>query len=176
MGSATSQAPLFDHYAALLVYFVRVERGIMCPVLQNLKGLFENFFIIRRNRENVNRFVKRSVGIEIGAEFHPDGLQVTHDLVFLKIFGAVKFHVLHKMRQAELIIILEHRSGFDYQAQFGAFFRFAVFPDIVNKAVFKGANPDLRVNGNFVIQVIEYSGILGKKHCNGKQGREGEKE
>ena len=87
------------------VAFCAQSRMIMKPVLQDR-------WVIRGYGQLVNRFIERSIGVQVRAETHAGFLQVVDQIVFREMRRAVEVHVLHEMREALLVLVFQHRTHF----------------------------------------------------------------
>ena len=100
--------------------------------------------------QHVDRLVERGVGVDVGAETHPDGLQVVDDLLLLEPARAVEGHVLQEVGQALLIVVFLHGPGVDRQPEGHPLLRLTVDPDEVAQAVVQTPLGNGRVQGQRV--------------------------
>ena len=142
---AAAEPPFFDHHTFFLLDLLGVEADAVGPVFEDQKTLVEQGGIVGRHGEHVDGFIKRRVGVEVGAKTHADALQVVDQLVFGQVAGAVEGHVFEEVGEAPLVFVFEHGPGVDGEAQLGAFFRFGVLPDEVGEPVAELALADGRV-------------------------------
>jgi hypothetical protein len=80
-------------------------------------------------------FVEAGIRVEVGAKPDPDGLQIGDDVVLGEPARAVEQHVFDEVRQAFLIVVLEHRSRVDHEPQLESLLRARVLPDVVAESV-----------------------------------------
>ena len=134
------EPPLLDHHAALLVHLLGIEEHRLGPVLQDLKRRLQDGGIVHGHAQHVDGFVEAGVGVDVGAELHPDRLQIVDQLLLLEVPGAVERHVLGKVGQAKLVLVLQDGAGVHQQAELGAVLRSAVLAHIVAQSVVELAN------------------------------------
>ena len=140
------EPPLLAHDAALVRDLGRVEQLAVRPVLENRERLVDDARRVGRNRQDVDRLVEARVGVQVGAEPHTDRLQVLHEIVLVEMRRAVERHVLDEVREAELVLVLEHRAGVHDEPQLGALFRLVIDADVVADAVRQRADLDLGID------------------------------
>ena len=107
----------------------------MCPVFQDLESFFEVFRTVGRDRQEIDRFVERSVGVQVGAETHAHSLEKAHQLVFWKIPGPVESHVFAKMCQALLFVRFQDTARIDHEAKFHLLLRPGIRQDIIGQPI-----------------------------------------
>ena len=144
---AFADAQFLEHDPALAVEVGVVHRQTVGPVFQHLEALLHHFRVVGGDGQDVHSFVERGVGIEVGAKFDADRLQVRYQLVAFEIGGAVEGHVLGEVGQALLVVVFEHGTGFDHQPQFELVFGARVFMDVVSEAVGQLAGVDQGADG-----------------------------
>ena len=147
-----TQPPFLDHNAALFVDLLAIESDVVCPVLQNLKGCVDDFLAIGRDDEEIVGVVKAGRSVHVGTEPHPERLEDRHEFLLGKMLGAVERHVLHEVRQAELVLVLLHRTHAHNEPQLGAFGGIRVLADPEAQAVIELADADARVHRHVRIQ------------------------
>ena len=72
---ATTEPPLLEHHAALLVDLERIERHAVRPVAKDADRFTQELGSVGRYLEGVDRLVERRVRVEVGAEGHAALLQ-----------------------------------------------------------------------------------------------------
>ena len=140
-----SGSPLGEHYAALRDHFLWIERDASRDITQKSKAFLENARAVRWHRQDVHRLVEARIGVQVGAESHADRLEIFHDVVLREILRAVERHVLEKVREAPLIVVLENRTGVHDEAQFGTLLGFGVAAHIIAQAVGQGTGAHGRI-------------------------------
>ena len=138
--------PFLDDDAPLLVDLAPVEGEVVRPVLQDEEGLLQDFGAIGRHLQHERRVVERREGVEVRPELHADRLHEARDVLALEVLRAVEGHVLHHVRQPDLVVVFEHRPGVDHEAEFGSVRRPRVAADVVPQAVLQPADRDAGID------------------------------
>jgi len=139
------QALLLDHHAALLVDLRVGQGGVGGPVLQHVQAGLQQFPLVGRHLQHVDRLVGAGVGVDIRPELHAHALQGVDQGQLREAPGAVEEHVLDEMRQPLLPRLFHHRAGVDHQPQLGAAQRRVVALDVVGQAVVQPSHAHGRV-------------------------------
>src|SRR5712691_1180753 len=145
---AQTEPPFFEDDAALLLDLGGVKRNVVSPVFHDQQRPINDGAAVGRDLELIDRLVEARTGIHMRAEPHPERLDERGDVLPGKMPRTIEAHMLDEMRQAPLVIVLEHRAGVDHESQFGATTGLRVRPNEVLQAVGKPADPDLRVDGD----------------------------
>ena len=140
------RAPFRQHDPAFGDHLSRIEENARRHIAEKTETLLENTRAVGGYRQDVHGFVKTGLRIQISAETHADRLEVLHDVVFGERFRAVEGHVLEKVREAALIVVLENRACIHHQTQLGALLRLCIAAYVVSHAVGQRADPHPRVN------------------------------
>ncbi len=143
---AEAEPPLLEDDAALLVDLVGFEGDVGGPVAEDEEGAIDDRAVVGRNLQQVDRLVEAGVRVDVGAEPHPRRLQERDDLLLREVARAVERHVLDEVREAALVVVLEHRAGVDGEAELGAPGRLGVVADVVAQAVRQRADRDPRID------------------------------
>jgi hypothetical protein len=61
----------------------------MCPVFQDLESLFQVGWLISRDRQDINSFIKTCVSIQVVSKLNTNTLQVGYDIILFKVFCTV---------------------------------------------------------------------------------------
>ena len=172
---AAALPPLLDDDAALLVDGVRVERQPVGDVAEEDERLAQRLGVVGRHVQHVRRLVEARVGVHAGAQPHADRFHELHQVLLGEVPAAVERHVLDEVRQAELVVVFEHRPRVDHQPQFGAPEGPAVLPDVVAQAVREIADADPLIRGHRLIERRRQRGIrrgLVLRHGGDEAGEE----
>ena len=73
-----------------------------------------------------------------------------HDFLSREVLGATEQHVLHKMCHAPFVVLLEHGTGLDKQAEVGLPLGFGAASDIVGHTVLQHALAHGGIGGNLL--------------------------
>ena len=114
---AKSVAPLAKHHTALVHHGGGIEGHPGRPILQDFESHRDELWLVARHRQDIGGLVEPGRGIEVGPEADPDRLEVLHQVVLGEMGRAIERHVLDKMCQATLILVLEDGAGPDHQPQ-----------------------------------------------------------
>ena len=144
---ASAGSPFLDNDAAFLVNFFRLKLDAPHPVFQHLEGGLDHFLIIGGNFQHINRFVKRSVGVEVGSKAHSNAFQEVDQFQLLEVFRAVKSHVFEEVSQAKLRFGFHQGAGVDDQTEQSAVLRLLIFPNVVAQAVWECFDRDGGIDG-----------------------------
>ncbi len=140
LSRAAAQPPFLQHHSPLLPDLGGVEGDSLGPVLENLERPGQDLGLVGGDLKLVYRFVEAGVGVQVGPEPHPDGLDVVDELLLGEVAGPVEGHVLHEVGQAALVFLFLNRAGIHHQAKLGPVQGPAILPDVVAEPV--GKPPD----------------------------------
>ena len=118
----------------------------MRPVLHDEHRPIDHGEAVGGNLQLVHRLVEARVRVHVRAEPHAERLDERDHVLPGKVLRAVEGHVLDEMRQAPLVVVLEHRPGVDDQSQLGAPARLPVRPHEILQPVGEPAFADLRID------------------------------
>src|SRR5687767_14603090 len=82
------------------------------------------------------------------AEPHAERLHEVRDLLLRKMLRAVERHVLDEMGKSALVIVFEHRTGFDDETKLGSRLRKSILADVIAQAVWQRADGDQLIDRN----------------------------
>ena len=130
-----AHAPFLVYHAALLVNFLGQQQQAVAPVAQNEQARVDVRFRHGHIVDVVDRFVGRSVGVQVGAKLHADAFAVLHHAVAGEVLCAVEAHVFQKVGQTALVLLLLHRAHLLCYVEEGLVLGQLVVAHIVGKAV-----------------------------------------
>ena len=136
---AQAQAPFLHHHAPLPVDLLRLEGDPGGPVLENVQRPREHARRIGRDLELVDGLVERRARVEMRPEAHPQALDEIDQRLLREALRSVERHVLDEMRQAALVIVLEHRAGIDHEPELGAMLGIPIGAHVPGEAVVEPA-------------------------------------
>ena len=113
--SGIAQPLLFKDDAAFFFGLFLIQSDMKSPFLKNVDGFIQQMRFIGRNLKFVNRFVVGGVSVELRTESDAHRFKKGDQLLSFITAGAVKRHVLQKMRQSALIIPFVAAAGFNGQ-------------------------------------------------------------
>ena len=93
----------------------------------------------------------------MGTKFYTYGLQIVYQFILLKVLGAIKTHVLHKMGQPELIIVFLDGSGIQREPQFDLVLGHRIFHNVVDQSIVQLAKFDIRIEWYLLIILIGFA-------------------
>ena len=174
--------PLLDHDATLEFDLLVVQGDGAGPVLEHQERLVQDVRVVRRHLQHVDRLVEAGVRVDVRPEAHADALQVVEQLRLFEVLRAVERHVLDEVGQPELVVVLEHRTGTDDEAQEGAVLGPAVLPHVVPEAVVELSGEHGRILGKDLVQLVRpfgqqldagvgLLGVNARRHEAGDQSR-----
>ena len=144
---AGAQSPLLVYHAALLVYLLRVERQSVRPVVEYEQARVDSSAAVCGHVGYVvYRLVDACVGIEVSAKLHADRFAVAQQVIALEMLCAVEAHVLKKVRQTALVVVLLKRTHALGDVKLRPVFRPVVVAQIVSQSVGQVPNPHILVN------------------------------
>jgi hypothetical protein len=123
-----------------------LERRALCPVLEDQQGPIEDARRVGRHAQRVLRVVVARRGIGVGTDAQAERRQKIDEALLRKVLRAFELHVLDKMRQPLLVVVLEHRPGPDHQPQLGTAGGLAVRADVIAEAVRQRADRHLGIH------------------------------
>jgi hypothetical protein len=141
------------------------ERRVAGPVLEHVERRLDRLLVVGGDLEHVDRLVEGRVRVDVGAELHAGVLEEIDELLPLEAARAVEEHVLEEVRDAALVLLLEHGARVDDEPQLGAVRRLDVPPDVVGEPVVELADPDGRVGRDRIVRGerlggCRFSGLL----------------
>ena len=87
-----------------------------------------------------------------------------HDFLSREVLGAAEQHVFHEVSYAPLVILLEHRTSLDKQAEVGLLLGFLAAPHVISKAILQHTLAHRSINGYFLtvddIQVCHQQRVI----------------
>ena len=130
-----------DH-AALFVDFSIFEQQVVAPVVEHQQTRVDNTLTLQWGGADViHRLIDRGVGIQVGAEFHANGLTPRHNAQFLalarEVLCAVEGHVFQEVCQSALTGFLQYRTHALGNVEVGQTCLFCIVTDVVGHAVFQ---------------------------------------
>ena len=147
---AGTHAPLLVNDTALFVDFLLLEEQTARPVGKNVKAGVD---VVAGDGHVVNvvdGFVGRGVGIEVLAELHTDAFAVLDELSIIgEVLRAVEGHVLEKVGETALIIVLLYRTHLLGDVEIDLAFGFGVVSNVVGQSVGEFALTYGGVGGEF---------------------------
>jgi len=100
--------------------------------VQHQKGAVNYSLAVGRNiGQVVNGFVKRGKGVDVEAKLNANRFKVVDYTLTRKMLGAVESHVLQKMCQTVLVILLKYCTYILGNKKFCALLGFGVLPNVV---------------------------------------------
>ena len=133
------------NHGAFLVDFLRVQRQVVRPVVEDEQAGVYKPLAHGHVRDVVHGFVDGGVRIEVGAEFHSVLFQILAEQVAGEVGGAVEAHVFEEMGQTALVVFFEDGAHFLGNVEVGQILRLSVVPDIVSQSVVQLADAHVRV-------------------------------
>ena len=97
--------------------------------------LVDELRLVGRDLQRVDRLVERRVRVEIGAEPHADLLEEVDERLLREALRAVERHVLDEVREAALVVVLEHRARVHREPDLRALLRLLVRQHVVGEPV-----------------------------------------
>ena len=147
-----ARAPLFVDHFALAVDRVVFEQDESRPVVQDQQaGVHQSRLYGRHVGNVVDRFVDRSVGVQIRAELDAVLFEVTGEFPVREVFGSRESHVFEEVRQSALILLFENRSDPLGDVKVGPFFRQVVVPDVIGQTVRQFSDAHRRIDRNGLV-------------------------
>ena len=163
-------APFLDHDPALLVHLLRIEDDALGPVFEDLERRRERLRVVHRHLEHVDRLVEARVCVDVGAELHPDRLEIVDERLLLEVLRSVERHVLDEVCEPELVLVLEDGARVHDEAQFRPVLRLIVLVHEVAQAVVQHPGDDGRVRRNR----IRRGRGLPRRSGRGERGEKGD--
>jgi hypothetical protein len=147
---APAHAPLFLDDAALLVDLDGIQRQAVRPVLENQERPVEHVGLVGRHLQHVDGLVEARIRVDARAEAHAERFEELDRRLLRKVLRAVERHVLEKVRQPELVLVLDNGADVDDQPQLGALLGLLRRADEIAEAVREAARLDGRIERNLL--------------------------
>ena len=145
---ARTHTPFFVNHAAFFVDLFFLEEQSARPVCQNEETRID---VVARHGnivDVVDRFVGRGVGVQVLTEFHADAFAILDELAVVgEVLRPVESHVLEKVSQTALVVVLLNRSHLLGDVEIDLSFRFGVVPNVVGQPVGEFSLPNGVVGG-----------------------------
>ncbi len=144
--SAVARAQLLHNHSALRIDLLGLQSDEVRPVVQDEQRRVDDSLALHGNIAHVVlRQVPRGERIKVGSELHTDLLQILDQGLVGEILGAVEGHVLQKVSQTLLRIILLNSSYVVYDIEVGHVLRLLVVTDVVGQPVGEHARANLLI-------------------------------
>ena len=145
---ARTHTPFFVNHAAFFVDLFFLEEQSARPVCQNEETRID---VVARHGnvvDVVDRFVGRGVGVQVLTEFHADAFAILDELAVVgEVLRPVESHVLEKVSQTALVVVLLNRSHLLGDVEIDLSFRFGVVPNVVGQPIGEFSLPNGVVGG-----------------------------
>ena len=143
-------APFLMDHATLLVDLGILEQDVVAPVVKHEEAGVEDTLTFQGCRPDVvDGLLHTGVGIEVGTEFHADGLAPGHDAQPFALAGeilrSVEGHVLQEVGESALARLLKYRPYALCDVEVGQSGLLGIVADVVSEPVFQGSFPHCRV-------------------------------
>ena len=142
-------APLLVDHAALLVDVFPREEQAVGPVVEDPEAGVDR----TRNGHGdvvdvIDGLVDRSIGVQVRAELHTDGLEVLDHAVAGEMLGPVEAHVLQEMGEAALVLVFKDGTDLLGDVEMRLVLRLLVVADVIGQSVLQMADADIRIDRN----------------------------
>ena len=150
-GNGVLQSPFLDDDAALAFDGAVGHRGRTRPVVHQQQAGVQLCRVVAGNAiEQVAHRVATREGIAVVAEVDAVAAHEVHDLRPREMLGAAEQHVLHEVCHAPFVVLLEHGTGLDKQAEVGLPLGLGAASDVVGHTVLQHALAHGGIGGNLL--------------------------
>ena len=141
--------PLGEDDGALALDGGVLEKGAARPVLEHgqrpVEGI-ERARPVGRHAQQILGLVEARHRVRVRADAEADRPEEGFDALTREVTRSLELHVLDEVREATLVIVLQHRSGADDQPHFGLARGLGVRADVEAEAVGQAADQDLGID------------------------------
>ena len=156
---AVACAELLHNHAALGVDLLGLQGDEVRPVVQDQQCRVDDAFARGWDVRNVvNRLVPAGSGVEVGAEFHAYGFQILRELLAREVLGAVEGHVLEKVGEPLLGVVLLDGSHVVQDVEVGLSLRLVVVTDVIGHSIFQFTGAEFGVRGDRLVHLCHGAG------------------
>ncbi len=146
--------PFREHDAALAIDTALIERRRPRPVLEHEQCAVEHAGNVRRHPQRVLSVVEARRRVCIRTDTQAERGQEVDDALPGEMTRPLELHVLDEMRQPLLVVVFQHGTSLDDEAQLGAVGRLRVCAHVVAQAVRQGPDRDSGIDRHLLRQAV----------------------